>query len=208
MINPQSPGRDRVTPGASTTGAHHIAGTLPHVDAVALAAVITSGVVGLTGVGAAFWSTHRTAQTAREGRVQQRLAESYLEVLRLVELEAQWATARATNLKIAAEEGFPEVGGRVKVPEPPAVDLRAVIAAHLAAFGSAQVGTLYRAWRERMTAVEDEYRYLDFYWRECIGVGGAIEIDELKRMLDELLPEEAAARKLIAEAMAKDLGHR
>lgn len=178
------------------------------MDAVALAAVITSGVVGLSGAGAALWSTHRTAQTAREGRVQQRLAESYLEVLRLVELEAQWAKARVTNLKIAAEEDYPGIENRVRVPEQPAVDSRAVIAAHLAAFGSAQVGTLYRAWRERMTAVDDEHSNLDFYWRECIGVGGAIEIDKLKRMLDELLPEEATARKLMAEAMAKDLGHR
>lgn len=178
------------------------------MDAVALAAVITSGVVGLGGAGAALWSTHRTAQTAREGRVQQQLAESYLEVLRLVELEAQWATAIATNLKIAAEEGYPGILERVEVPEPPAVDSRAVIAAHLAAFGSAQVGTLYRAWRERMTAGDDEHRYLGFCWRECIRPGGAIEIDKLKRMLDELLPEEAAARKLMAEAMAKHLGHR
>ena len=95
------------------------------MDAVALAAVITSGVVGLTGVGAALWSTHRTARAAREGRVQQQLAESYLEILRLVELEAQYATTCATNLKIAAEEGFPGVDERVKVPEPPAVDSRA-----------------------------------------------------------------------------------
>jgi hypothetical protein len=38
-------------------------GTLPLVDAVALVSVISSAVVGLTGAGVAFYSTHRTART-------------------------------------------------------------------------------------------------------------------------------------------------
>jgi hypothetical protein len=36
---------------------------LPLVDAVALVSVISSAVVGLTGAGVAFYSTHRTART-------------------------------------------------------------------------------------------------------------------------------------------------
>jgi hypothetical protein len=51
------------------------------VDVVALASVISSATVGLT---VAFYSTHRTAKTAREGRVEERSADGYLKILSLV----------------------------------------------------------------------------------------------------------------------------
>jgi hypothetical protein len=52
--------------------------------------VITSGVVAITTTG---WTVRQSAKRARETR----LAESYLEVLRLVEREGQWVDARVTN---------------------------------------------------------------------------------------------------------------
>ena len=76
--------------------------TLPDsraVDGVALASVITSGVVGLAGVSAAFYSAWRTARTAREGRTEERVAEAYLEVLQHVEREAQRIRSQAGALK-------------------------------------------------------------------------------------------------------------
>jgi len=178
------------------------------VDIVALVSVLTSGVVGLTAAAAAFWSTYRTARTAREDRVQQRLAESYLEVLRLVELEALWAKSRARNLWIEAEENYPGSEDLVKMPESPAVDSQAVIDAHLAAFGSAQVKAAHRRWREQMTAVDDEYRRLSSDWRETLHRQVPIGINQLKWKLNELLPKEAAARTLLEEAIAKELDHR
>jgi hypothetical protein len=52
------------------------------VDVVALASVISSATVGPT---VAFYSTHRTAKTAREGRVEERSAGRYLKTVSLVE---------------------------------------------------------------------------------------------------------------------------
>jgi hypothetical protein len=125
------------------------------VDAVgvALASVITSGVLGITTSSIAVWSARQNAKLARETRTHQRLAESYLEVLRIVEREGQWIEARITNMKIAIEEWatvgagavtnpeqFEEAGSdRVNMPPEPAVTDRAAIAAHLAAFGSPKV---------------------------------------------------------------------
>jgi hypothetical protein len=106
------------------------------VDVLALAAVIIAGVgAASTGINA-FYSTRRTAKTAQETRINQRKAESYLEVLRLIEVEAQWADAWSTNRKIEAEEPIEGFEGRVPMPDKPPADTKAVIAAHLAAFGS------------------------------------------------------------------------
>jgi hypothetical protein len=46
---------------------------------VALASVITSGVLGLGNLWTAVWTTRKNVQIAREQRVQQRLGEGYLE---------------------------------------------------------------------------------------------------------------------------------
>ena len=68
------------------------------MDAVALASVITSGVVGISGIGAALWTSRQAATLARETRSQERLANAYLEVLGMVELEGQWFLSSADNL--------------------------------------------------------------------------------------------------------------
>jgi hypothetical protein len=59
------------------------------VDGVALASVITSGVLGITTTttSIAVWSARQNVKLARETRVRQRRADSYLEVLRIVERE-------------------------------------------------------------------------------------------------------------------------
>jgi hypothetical protein len=80
------------------------AGILRRVDGVALASVITSGVLGITTSSIAVWSARHNANLARETRTQQRLADSYLEVLRIVEREGQWVEASITNLKLTVEE--------------------------------------------------------------------------------------------------------
>ena len=46
------------------------------------------------------------------------------------------------------------------MPEPAVTD-QATIAAHLAAFGSANVRSLYQAWRSAITAIETEEQHCD-----------------------------------------------
>jgi hypothetical protein len=184
------------------------------VDGVALASVITSGVLGITTSSIAVWTARQNAKLARETRTQQRLADSYLEVLRIIEREGQWVDASITNWKLAAEEAEiePDPGARdwlpskrVKVLEPAVTD-RATIAAHLAAFGSTKVRRLYLAWRSTVTAIEHEEDALSWdaeeHSPEVPSLGG------LKKLLDELQPTEVAARQVLADAIAEELGHR
>lgn len=137
---------------------------LPAVDGVALASVVTSGVLGITTSSIAVWSARQNAKLARETRTQQRLADSYLEVLRIVEREGQWVEATITNWKLVLEEAevepAPEARNwlpgfkRVKVPEPAVTD-QATIAAHLAALAP-RTCRLYRAWRFTITTIDTE----------------------------------------------------
>jgi hypothetical protein len=175
------------------------------VDGVALASVITSGVVAIATSG---WTGRQSAKRARETR----LAESYLEVLRIVEREGQRVEASITNWKLAAEEAEFEpnpglrdyVPGfeRVKVPEP-AVTGRATAAAHLAAFGSANVRRLYQAWRSTIAAIDTE---LDELHRDE-SMGGP-SLDEVKHLQDVLHPNERGARQALADTIADQLSHR
>ncbi|MGH3669280.1 MAG: hypothetical protein ACRDSH_01405, partial [Pseudonocardiaceae bacterium] len=109
---------------------------------------------GATAIGIAVWSARQNATLAREQRTQQRLADSYLEVLRLIEREGLWVDAGITDWKLAAEDPYEEQR-RVKVPEPAVTD-RATIAAHLAAFDSDHVRGLYQEWRVVIAAIDTE----------------------------------------------------
>jgi hypothetical protein len=51
---------------------------------VALVAAIVTLAVGVLTAAVNAWSVHRTAKTAREGRIEQRRAEAYLQVLSIV----------------------------------------------------------------------------------------------------------------------------
>jgi hypothetical protein len=176
------------------------------VDGVALASVITSGVAVIATSGVAVWTVQQSAKLARKTRVEQRLADSYLEVLRLVEREGQWVEARITNQEIAAAEAenFDSYPSRVKMSEPDVTD-RATIAAHLAAFGSDNVRRLYPAWRSTITAIENEETTLSW---GAIEDSEAPSFDDLKRLRDVLYPTERAARQAMADAIAEELGHR
>jgi hypothetical protein len=143
-------------------------------------------------------------------RMQQRLADSYLELLRIVEREGQWIEVSITNWKIGIEElttcgidaviNNEETGfKRVKMPPEPAVTDRATIAAHLAAFGSPKVRGLHQDWRSLTTAIDTELDMLDFNasvnYPEI-----SISLDDLKR-LDELGTQERAARQELADGI-------
>lgn len=183
------------------------------MDGLALASVITSAVAVITTGGIAVWTARHNAKLARETRTQQRLAESYLEVLRIVEREGQWIEARITNWKLAVEEEAvfgpdPTAKGhdgfeRVKVPEPAVTD-RATAAAHLA-FGSPKVRGLHQTWRSTVTAIDTEESTLRWNYSQTYPEGPSF--DELKQLLDVLHPDERAARQALADAIAEDLGH-
>jgi hypothetical protein len=186
------------------------------VDGVALASVITSGVAVIATSSIAVWSARQNAKLARETRTQQRLAESYLDVLRIVEREGQWIEASVTNWKLAVEEeaefgvdavvnGYVTGFKRVKVPEPAVTD-RATIAAHLAAFGSDNVRGLYETWRSTITAINAEEDVLG--WNATENYPPGPSLDDLKRLQDVLQPQELAARQALADAIAEELGHR
>ncbi len=54
------------------------------MNGVALASVITSGVLGIATNSIAIWNARQSVKVTRETRTHQRLAESYREVLRII----------------------------------------------------------------------------------------------------------------------------
>lgn len=180
------------------------------VDAVPLVAVITTGV---TSAGVAVWTTRQNAKLARENRTYQRLADSYLEVLRLVEREAKWAEGNiervqlaVTNVKSIRKEMI-EIGDNlpenwhatqrwsVKDPESTVIADRLTIKAYLAAFASETVRGLYDTWRDVVTAID---KVLDHFPYDEKMVGD----------LRVLQPQESAARQVLANAIGEELGRR
>jgi hypothetical protein len=204
-------------------------GILRPVDGVALASVITSGAAVIATSGVAVWTTRQSAKLARESaresanrareqRVQQRLAESYLEVLRVVQREGQWVQATLKNWQTTAMEAdwlvSPEDQGkymweRVVVPERAVTD-RAIIAAHLTAFGSDNVRGLYEVWRSTIAKIDIGDMVLRALTNESYGsgVGPLKDLDTLKDLDEKLGPDELAARQALADAIAEELGHR
>jgi hypothetical protein len=200
------------------------------VNGLALAAAITPIVAVVATSGVAVWtfqqsanlareSAQQSANLAREARTHQRVADSYLEVLRLVEREGQWVEATTTNWKLTVEEAeanppyvhsiFHTPGfefERVKVPKPAVTD-RAIIAANLAAFGSPNVRQLYQVWRSAVTEI-DEGRVTMIYGLDVDDEGHQPGLGEVKELLDVLQPKQSAARQALADAIAAELGHR
>jgi hypothetical protein len=128
------------------------------VDVVALASVISSATVGLT---VPFYTAHRTAKTARDGRVEQRSVDGYLKILSLAEQEAQWLDSLVLNLGVGRKELEYGVVSFLQVPKPAVTD-RATEAAVIAALASKPVQTSHAAWR---TAADD-------LRQEDVGPGG------------------------------------
>lgn len=93
---------------------------------------------------------------------------------------------------------------RVRVPEPAVTD-KATIAAHLAAFGSDKVRSLYEEWRFAATHIELEQDMLKSVVEELCPDGP--DLDRLKHLREELHPREVGARKALADAVAAHLGH-
>lgn len=179
----------------------------PVVDGVALASVITSGVVGLTGASAAFYSTHRTAKTAREGRVEQRAADGYLKVLSVAQQEAHWLEAQIYNLGLRRKELSHGVVSGLNVPKP-AVTERATAAALVAALASKAVQTTHDAWRDAADGLEMRLTAINFSMMEDGDADANVPVEWMKGPWEDAQPKERAARQALAEAVANELGHR
>jgi hypothetical protein len=74
------------------------------MDGVALASVITSGVLGLSSVVASVYNAHRAARTAIAVVAAQRRSDAYLELLRLVERRGEHLAARVNNIQQRDQE--------------------------------------------------------------------------------------------------------
>jgi hypothetical protein len=76
-----------------------------------------------------------------------------------------------------------------------------------ATFGSVNVRKLYQAWRSTIAAIDTEKDAL--CWNAEENPDGPILYDhDLKHLRDVLSPRELAARQVLADAIAEELGHR
>lgn len=111
------------------------------------ASVITSGLVGLLGVGAGVWATTTSQRLTREGRFEERRIDAYLEILRLVEHRTLWWAQRVMRLEASGDPQY--IYGPSNMPElprTPEVDDMATLDALLAAFGSSQLVQTCKGW--------------------------------------------------------------
>ncbi|MEK6443921.1 hypothetical protein [Pseudonocardia sp. T1-2H] len=175
---------------------------------IATVSIIATASIGLMTVGGTIWNSLQPARVAREGRIEQRRADAYLEILRLAEQESLYYTARMTNLLIAAIEDQAGLESRIEVPEPPPVESRASLAAHVAGFASADVANAYRTWRTRMDEVRGAHEDIAFHWRENVAPYEVVELEMLQPMRDIRLPAEKQARIAMADQIAAELRHR
>ncbi len=152
----------------------------------------------------AAWAREDAARSYE--RTQQRLADSYLEVLRLVEREAQWFEASTKNWKVGAinydhhDLQLPHV----ELPERKTSD-RATIAAHLAAYGSKNVRKLHQTWRATITSIENVHESWDQNWALN---GEPPSVEQVDNVWTSLYPDERVAREALGDAIADELGHR
>lgn len=178
------------------------------VDLVAIVSVIASATVGLSAAGVSLYGIHRTARTARATQLRQRKADAYLEVLRLMEVQAQWVTANASNFETNSDQEyyrFFEDQYDRQLPDPPALGSQAVMRAHVAAFGSTEARATFKAWLTTVTPIDGFFADLPFIVSESNN-GAPPDEAQLKPLLDAL-PVEERARAAFAEAAAKDLEH-
>ena len=170
--------------------------------------MISSATVGIAGAGVAFYSARRTAKTAEKGRLEQRAADGYLKILSLAEQEARWLDAKVFNFGLDPREMAQQgIDISVEVPEPPGVTDKATAAALVAAFASVSVWETHTAWRDTAEAIGNKIRWIEYGMILGFDRGAKVPDDWMKELTD-MQSKEHAARKELAEAIARDLGHR
>jgi hypothetical protein len=147
----------------------------------------------------------RAAQTARDARVDQRAADAYLKVQSLAEQEAQWLEVRVDHLEFEGEDAYwSGVPPLSEFPKPAQID-RATASALLAAYGSADVRALHATWRYAADIIAGAAQMLII---EHSPYERLASPEDIRRFREELQPKERAARQALADAVAKELGHR
>ncbi|MBB6375217.1 hypothetical protein BKA01_002439 [Pseudonocardia eucalypti] len=171
---------------------------------VALASVIASGTIGLSGVFASIWAATRPGKVTREARLQQRLADAYLEVLRIVEREAQWLEAEIYNLSLTYEDVHYVEAKLIQLPIPEPTD-RVTAAALLDAFSSTTIRDRYREWRETVDAASREIHFISRERRNNLQAHADPKSLELNELSNQLAPREYQLRQSLVNAIALEL---
>lgn len=158
--------------------------------------------VGLAGIAAtlagtltANWTAGRERQhkeeLAREERRQTRLADAYVEVLKIAEGTGQWA-----QLVRPAFDSDPP-----RVPPPlPELEQQAKAQVLLLAFGSSAVVEAFENWRQTVRRIIQADQLIGLRLRRNDGGDEWLELENLHR------PAERAARRELADLMATELG--
>jgi hypothetical protein len=176
------------------------------VDGVALAAVITSGVVGITGSGVGLWTARHTSSRESETRRAQRLSEVYVATLEYAEQVASWAATRCGDLQDRVYMDYNAHRERVERPDPAK---RVAVDARIAAFASKSVRSAYLEWRKAVTEIDQELDVMRWNWdqdgRDPNRPPDQTEIDKLVSVLQ---PSQETTRDALIAAIADDLRSR
>lgn len=174
-----------------------------NMDGVALASVITSGAVGVSGLGLSLWTQRQAARLAREQRLQGRLEKAYLDVLTHVELEGLWAQSTYRNMELAIEDRYESVE-RVQVDRP-SPERRAEAGALLRALGSDEANDAFLDWRREVDAMQEAREILVWNFYES---GNApndppdrVDVDRMK----VIAQREATRRSALGAVVAAEL---
>jgi hypothetical protein len=96
----------------------------------------------------------------------------------------------------------------LKTVPKPEVTFRATTAALISAFASSGVHASYAAWRAAADALEWKIQGICRAMNEDADPTANVPEEWMKELTDDLQPKEQAARKVLAEAVANELGHR
>jgi len=192
---------------------------------VAVAAVIVAGLSGLGGIVMAAWTTKRnesmtraalatnerlTLETlaanerlTRENRIEDKRADAYLELLRLIEREGLALESTIARLDAYTEPDYGQA--KPRTTERPPLAERAAINALLAAFGSTVLKLRVEGWVEAVQQFDDEYDRLAFNWTQSAGdPDEPIERGSLDGLRGRLRSEQGE-RKEVARAIVEEL---
>jgi hypothetical protein len=172
---------------------------------IAAVSVITSGVVGVAGLGSGVWSARKAARTAIAAGVAQRRSDAYLELLRLVERRGEHLAARVNNIQQRDQEDRHYFSR----PTPPVeVTDQAMAAAFLSAYGSEAVRSLYDKWWAAVADVEEGFHILEWNCDQNGDPDGDLDQEVLKELVQEQPPREVSARKALGVQVALELDRR
>ncbi len=183
---------------------------------VALAAVIVAALSGLGGILVAVWTTRRNELMTREtlasnervthdNRVEDKRADAYVELLRLIEREAMALASTMEQLEHRTEPDYGQPSPR-RIDRPPPYD-RASLSALVAAFASPAVRQLIGQWSEVVASFDREHGRLQFEWEQSGDPQEPLDWTSLEGLRD-VIRSEAVARQAIRERVVSELDSR